>query len=131
MKGTYILVMSLKKSLDIRIGALGTIPFKEGVYFYIGSAMGNVGSSNLINRVRRHLLSADYKKIRWHIDYLLSSQDVIISRLFLIPSSLKLECILARELLDIADGSIKNFGASDCNCTSHLIYFKAFPFCIS
>ncbi len=124
MKGTYILVIYVKKKGNINVGSLGIIQFKEGFYFYVGSAMGTSGSATLINRVKRHVSPHKNKKIHWHIDYLLENENSSIIKIILIPSSFRFECIIAQELLDTSDGFIEDFGSSDCSCKSHLIYFK-------
>ncbi len=126
MKGTYILVVFIQKNIELNIGALGSIKFKKGFYFYIGSAMANSGSTTLINRVRRHISPSESKKIHWHIDYLLKSKYTFVYCLYLIPSFQNLECLIANELLNISDGYINKFGSSDCLCKSHLLYFKEF-----
>ena len=71
MKGTYCLIIELKKSIKTKIGALGKIEFMPGYYVYVGSAMNSIES-----RVKRHL--ADDKKLHWHIDYLLKNKDADI-----------------------------------------------------
>jgi len=119
MKGTYILVINLRKNSEIQIGSLGYILFNRGFYFYVGSGM-----STLVNRVKRHLSSKNSKKVHWHIDYLLANINSSISRLYLIPSTKRWECTIAKELINSSDGYIKDFGSSDCNCKSHLYYFK-------
>ena len=124
MKGNYILVISVNDETDILIGKLGNIFFRKGIYYYIGSAMGKIGSSTLENRIKRHIRFPQQKKIHWHIDYLLENKDVSLIKLFLIPHRQKLECILAQELLNMSDGFIEKFGSSDCVCQSHLTYFK-------
>ena len=126
MKGTYILVIKFCENAFIKIGKR-KIFFKTGYYFYIGSALGSYGSTTLLNRVKRHLKSADQKRIHWHIDYLLKEKGAIIVKIFLIPSNYKLECEFAQELIDFSDGYIENFGNSDCNCKSHLVYFREIP----
>ena len=63
MKGTYLLVIHLQKKSSIIIGALGRIEFQQGYYIYVGSAMGNKGSTTLLNRVKRHVDSSNNKKI--------------------------------------------------------------------
>ncbi|MFX1328950.1 MAG: DUF123 domain-containing protein [Promethearchaeota archaeon] len=126
MKGSYILVIFIQKNIELIIGALGNILFKEGYYFYVGSAMGNSGSTTLINRIKRHVFPLENKKIHWHIDYLLKSNDAFICSLYLIPSLQSLECLLASELLKSSDGYVDNFGSSDCNCKSHLFYNEQF-----
>lgn len=128
MKGSYLLAVYLQKAKSIIIGALGEISFRKGFYIYVGSALGEKGSSSLLNRVKRHVSPPDQKKTHWHIDYLLNDEDVVIITLYLIPSGQKMECDVAAQLLEISDGPIKNFGSSDCNCESHLFYFeRGFP----
>jgi len=124
MKGSYILVVNVEIDIQIEVGALGFIIFKKGFYFYIGSGMGEYGSSTLLNRVNRHFLSKNEKNFHWHIDYLLADVHSMIIKTYLIPSKSPLECIIARELSEICDNSIKNFGSSDCKCISHLFYLK-------
>ncbi|MFX1573878.1 MAG: DUF123 domain-containing protein [Promethearchaeota archaeon] len=125
MKGSYILVVYISKNTYIEIGALGNILFREGYYLYIGSAMGNSGSSTLNNRIMRHLSFLN-KKLHWHIDYLLNNPFSIFYRLYLIPTNQNYECTIAKEILKISEGFIQDFGSSDCKCKSHLFYFKDF-----
>jgi len=124
MKGTYIIAIYVLENSIIKIGALGEIEFLKGYYLYIGSAMGNKGSTTLENRVKRHVSNSKDKKIFWHIDYLLTNQNCVITRLYLIPSLKRLECIIANDISLISDQLIKNFGSSDCDCLSHLYYFQ-------
>ncbi|MFW9901981.1 MAG: DUF123 domain-containing protein [Candidatus Thorarchaeota archaeon] len=126
MKGTYILVIYIQENIEILIGALGKIKFKQGFYFYIGSAMGYYGSTTLINRVKRHVSPSETKKTHWHIDYLLDKKEASIRCVYLIPSLQNLECLIANEFLERADSYIKKFGSSDCHCESHLFYFRDF-----
>lgn len=88
--------------------------------------MGNYGSSTLVNRVERHVQLARDKKTHWHIDYLLNQKLNIITKIYLIPCLARLECIIAKDLKRFSDDYIKNFGSSDCDCPSHLLYFKEF-----
>lgn len=124
MKGTYFLVINLQRNTHLNIGAIGRISFREGFYIYIGSAMGEKGSTTLINRVKRHLGLNKKKKIHWHIDYLLDSENASIIKIFLIPSTERLECIFSKEIEELCEKIIPNFGSSDCNCKSHLFYFS-------
>lgn len=116
--GTYILIIYNDKNQRIEIGNLGKIEFKKGYYCYIGSAM-----QFLSKRVERHKRRT--KKVHWHIDYLLSETKIF--KTIEIRSQDKLECLVANELTKIADGEIKRFGSSDCNCNSHLLYFRDNP----
>ncbi|MFW9781328.1 MAG: DUF123 domain-containing protein [Candidatus Heimdallarchaeota archaeon] len=126
MKGTYILVIFIPNKIEIEIGALGRKIFDKGYYLYVGSAMGTQGSATLENRIKRHISLPYNKKIHWHIDYLLVSQKIFMYRLYIIPSLLRLECTIAREIAEISDNRIQEFGSSDCDCPSHLFYFKKF-----
>lgn len=116
--GTYILVIHNNQKQKIEIGNLGKITFVKGYYCYIGSAM-----QNLSKRVERH--KRRIKNYHWHIDYLLEKTKIYKS--IEIRSSEKLECEVAMEINKIADGEIKDFGSSDCNCNSHLFFFKVNP----
>jgi len=126
MKGSYILVIFIEKNIDPIIGALGKIKFEKGYYLYIGSALGNSGSTTLINRVRRHISPSESKNFHWHIDYLLNNKLTTICGVYLIPSLQNLECLIANELLNLSDSHIMKFGSSDCLCKSHLPYFRDF-----
>jgi Uri superfamily endonuclease len=117
MKGTYLIIINLKKDKTIKVGSLGKINFKEGYYFYVGSALGK--SMSLENRIARHFRKK--KKMRWHIDYLLADEDAEITRVLTFKG--KRECIIARKLSKNFVG-IKNFGSSDCKCSSHLYFSK-------
>ncbi|MEE1335042.1 GIY-YIG nuclease family protein, partial [Methanobrevibacter sp.] len=110
----YCLIIDLENSSKIKIGKLGKIDFKKGNYVYVGSAMNYLES-----RIKRHLSSK--KKLHWHIDYLLKKAE--ISDVIYNESTRKIECELSRYISSNAIG-IENFGCSDCNCESHLYYFK-------
>lgn len=111
-RGAYILIVDLDDEYPISIGALGEIRFCRGTYAYVGSAMGGLEA-----RLRRHF--AKEKKTWWHIDHLLERGRALEA--FYLPSDRKLECLLNR-LVSLLPGSvpIKGFGASDCNCGTHL-----------
>ncbi|MBY9014899.1 MAG: GIY-YIG nuclease family protein [Candidatus Lokiarchaeota archaeon] len=126
MKGSYILFIFLPNETRIRIGSLGLLTFPKGYYLYVGSAMGSNSSTSLENRVKRHISESHDKKLFWHIDYFLASDKSILNKLYLIPSLIRLECVLAGEILLVCDNYIKSFGSSDCFCSSHLMYFKDF-----
>ena len=117
MRGTYCLLINLPKAARLKVGALGTCEFEPGMYVYVGSALSGIEA-----RVGRHRSSK--KKIRWHIDYLLSKAEVIA--VIAIPTQDKsIECAIAKSLLGCEDASISlsGFGSSDCSCDSHLLYF--------
>ena len=124
MKGTYILVIKLSQNSKIIVGALGSISFPKGIYFYIGSAMAITGALTLLNRIKRHVLKDLQKKVHWHIDYFLKSYNTQIIKVYMIPSEEKYECIIAQQILKNSDDYINNFGSSDCSCKSHLFYIN-------
>ena len=117
-KGVYCLILKLDQDKIIKIGKLGIINFKKGYYCYVGSAL-----NNLEKRIERH--KSKNKKIHWHIDYL--SRFGKITNIVTIKTEKKLECSLSRRISKIALSHIKKFGCSDCNCHSHLYYFKKNP----
>jgi len=114
-KGTYCLIIYLRKDSDIKIGSLGNINFKKGYYVYVGSALNSLES-----RLKRHL--SNDKKIFWHVDYLLNDRSADLVDIVYAVDDDKWECSLASQISD--NGSeISKFGCSDCNCSSHLFRF--------
>jgi len=99
------------------VGSLGFVRFPHGVYAYVGSAQNNVDA-----RIMRHFKKD--KALRWHIDYLLSSDRVkpLYAVVFELPK--EYECRIARFLHESGLRGIKNFGASDCRCMSHLFNIR-------
>ena len=115
MKGCYCLIIRLNKKSTIKIGKkLGNIEFKKGYYVYVGSAMNSLES-----RIKRHL--SDEKKLHWHIDYFLKESE--IEKVICNVSPKKVECELSQFIASRTCG-IESFGCSDCDCESHLYYFK-------
>lgn len=117
--GSYRLHIYIYKDMEIEVGALGKYFFLAGKYIYSGSAM-----KNLNQRVLRHKSSK--KKIRWHIDYLLNSENVELQHIDVFPSEKREECNLNAELLKLPGSEIpvRGFGSSDCRiCPAHLVYF--------
>jgi len=112
MKGIYFLVIDVKKNIFKTIGAFGKIPFKKGIYVYVGSAQNSIEK-----RVSRHF--SKNKKIRWHIDYLLVDQNVDLKKAFYKKTEKDQECKTAIFLSD-REKPIEKFGCSDCRCCSHL-----------
>ncbi|HOU14469.1 MAG TPA: GIY-YIG nuclease family protein [Anaerolineae bacterium] len=101
------------------IGALGVWTLPAGLYLYVGSAWGAGG---LAARVNRHLRGGAVR--RWHIDYVrVWAQPVAV---WLAPHE-HCECVWARHLVDAQDACVivPRFGASDCRCPAHLLYFGA------
>jgi len=112
MKGSYVLLLRVKRNAELRVGKLGKVRFNKGFYAYVGSAM-----NSLEKRIARHMRKR--KSVFWHIDYLLGCGDVEIDSVFIKESNVKEECIVASKLAE-KFRAIKNFGCSDCRCGSHL-----------
>ena len=117
-RGSYLILLKVKEEKKIAIGKLGDIIFQPGYYIYAGSAM-----NNLSKRVKRHLRLR--KNLHWHIDYLRQEAEIVTD--LPVRSSQDLECEIASAISRISDLSIARFGSSDCNCQSHLFYFKENP----
>ena len=71
-------------------------------------------------RVARHCRCD--KKLFWHIDYLLAHAQVV--DLFYHVSGQPLECVWADALRHVSGARVvaPGFGASDCRCSSHLVF---------
>ena len=121
LKGIYALIIKLPKSTLVKIGKMGSFLFKEGIYLYIGSAMGQ-GSSSLEGRIRRHI--ENKKKVFWHIDYFLQSKICRITHIMSAASTTDMECRIVKRIEKNLHTSIpvEKFGSSDCSCTAH--FFK-------
>jgi sugar fermentation stimulation protein A len=117
-RGSYLLVLRLKKKKNIHIGKLGEVSFRNGFYIYVGSAM-----ANLSERMERH---RHLRKLHhWHIDELRAVAE--FHAVLPIRSSTRLECIIAQSLSRIVEWSIPEFGSSDCSCETHLFGMTANP----
>ncbi len=120
--GTYILWLYLPAGQVMRIGRLGMVSLPAGCYAYVGSARGAGG---VRARVERHLRSD--KRIRWHIDYLLPA--AVVQAVWAEFDAKREECEWA-ELLVQCGGArriVPGFGASDCQCAGHLLYWRKPP----
>ena len=120
MKGIYVLIVEISKTICANIGALGLLTFPSGLYAYVGSAQ-----NNLELRVKRH--QSSQKRLFWHIDYLLSNEAANVIGVYYTQGEKAKECKIAR-LLDKNAESIAGFGCSDCHCESHLFHAENFGF---
>lgn len=120
--GSYCLLLFLPRRATIKVGQLGSLDFKRGYYLYLGSAFGPGG---LRARIQRHLMKD--KKHHWHIDYLRARAKV--KAVWVDCSNGNMEHRWAWKLITnaIECNPIEKFGCSDCNCASHLFYFKRCP----
>ncbi|MCQ3933234.1 MAG: GIY-YIG nuclease family protein [Chloroflexi bacterium] len=121
-KGTYILHLQLDTPRELTIGKRGTFPLAAGWYAYVGSAFGLGG---LRGRLGHHL--SVVSRPHWHIDYL--RQAAMVVEIWYVVSPVRYEHQWAAVLQHLSGASmpVPRFGASDCDCPSHLFYFEAAP----
>jgi sugar fermentation stimulation protein A len=119
-KGSYLVIFYNHRPFKKVIGSLGEREFKKGYYVYVGSAM-----QALDKRIKRHLRKN--KKIRWHLDHI-SPGCMKMEKVYPIRRRDRVEEALARCLLEICDGYVMGFGASDSGLPSHFFYFSDRPF---
>ncbi len=113
LKGIYILFLRIVDDARIRVGGLGELELKKGLYAYVGSAQ-----NNLEKRITRH--RSREKRLRWHIDYLTADSRVRVEGAYVYELPREYECKVAAFLARTSQKVIKGFGSSDCRCPSHL-----------
>ncbi len=118
-RGSYILILRVRKSMEIEVGKLGWLKFRDGFYLYVGSAR-----KNLAQRIGRH--GRLTKNLFWHVDYLRAKGE--LQAVLPIRTADDLECEIAQSLKKIADWEMPGFGSSDCECPSHLFGMQKDPF---
>jgi len=116
--GRYVLVLRLSADVRLRVGSLGEVRLRRGLYAYVGSATGPGG---LERRVRRHISKA--KRLRWHIDYLTSRPECAVEGVVLVSSEAQeADIVWALERAG-ASHPVEGFGSSDDpRSRSHLLY---------
>jgi sugar fermentation stimulation protein A len=117
-RGSYLLILKLRRAARIGIGRHGTFSFKRGYYIYVGSAM-----RNLTARVARH--QRLHKRLHWHVDYLRQKTEVVA--VHPIRSSQREECSVARAYSKRYRSGPPGFGSSDCSCAAHLFHLDENP----
>lgn len=120
--GTYALLLPAAEERVIEVGALGEMTVYTGAYIYVGSAFGPGG---LRARVERHVQDAG--AVHWHIDYLRAV--TALEAVWYSHDSTRRECTWAEvvQSLPVATVPLEGFGASDCNCPTHLARFVEVP----
>jgi Uri superfamily endonuclease len=120
--GTYALVLSCHQTGPLRIGKLGTLPLQPGYYLYVGSAFGPGG---LAARIQHHRQVA--ARPHWHVDYLRAVCDLVT--VWFTTDASQCECSWASGLAQMSGACVPlpGFGSSDCDCETHLFWFKRRP----
>jgi len=116
--GTYVLILYVARTKSLSIGSLGKHRLPPGYYAYVGSAFGPGG---LRARLTHHLKA--WSEPHWHIDYLRRQAD--ITEIWFSSGPVKQEHAWARTCQSTPGVTIPApyFGASDCQCASHLFFF--------
>ena len=122
--GTYLLWLRADRDDEIEVGRLGTLSVEPGVYGYVGSAFGPGGVQA---RVRRHARDDAEKSLHWHVDDLrvVTTLDAV----WVTYDEARRECMWASLLRSLPDATVPldGFGASDCDCSAHLVRFPSIP----
>jgi len=122
ISGTYVLILKMAKHQRIKIGKLGTYKFDKGYYGYIGSAFGPGG---LRARIRYHLSISPTP--HWHVDYFRRRSSPVQIWWSTARTRREHDWAAAMGKFSEAFRVTKGFGASDCNCFSHLFHFDRSP----
>ncbi len=110
MNGIYVCIFKIE-ACRLKVGALGEIAFKSGLYLYVGSAQ-----RSLKKRIERHK-NQDKKALHWHIDYV-SSFFPARECYALLNADKSFESQLA-SMLGMLYPCIEGFGAGDSKERSH------------
>ena len=120
----YVVAAHVPRRETLEVGALGTVCLERGWYAYVGSAR-----RGRCARVARHRRTD--KPLHWHADYLFGRHAASLAWIFdFAPpkQSGPAECLLAGALLGCEPRARRGpprFGASDCVCAGHLLWFPS------
>jgi Uri superfamily endonuclease len=114
LAGTYIVLLGLSEPQCLVIGRRGAGFFFPGYYTYTGSA-----KRGLAARLHRHLHGATTR--HWHLDYFRPYAQVLAWQAY--GGDSQPECQLNHRLAQWGQVPMTKFGASDCSCSAHLLYY--------
>jgi Uri superfamily endonuclease len=120
--GTYAIVLKPVAKRSIQVGKLGMLRIQTGYYVYVGSAFGPGG---LKARIAHHR-SVSHRS-RWHIDYLRAAAEIREVWYSYDPGAREHQWAETLAAAKESTMPFPGFGSSDCNCLSHLYYFKSKP----
>ena len=120
--GTYVLWLQLGTSLCLPVGGLGPVELLAGHYAYVGSAFGPGG---IAARLGRHLRTNKCR--RWHVDHLSGVARPRAAWVSYDATRYEHRWAAVLAALPGARVPVTGFGASDCRCPSHLIWFRRPP----
>ena len=117
--GTYARILSCVSNACIQLGRLGMMQLQHGYYVYLGSALGPGG---LRARIAHHQKLS--LRPRWHIDYLRAHTQIHCVWFSYDARRREHQWAGVVEAMSGAKVPLLGFGASDCDCRSHLYLFK-------
>jgi len=119
--GTYALALRWTRAgCRLAVGRRGALRTAAGIYVYLGSAFGAGG---VRARLARHVNGSG--RPHWHIDYLRAVCPVRGAWFFCGERRLEHDWSSAVAALEPARMPLRGFGASDCECASHLYWLPA------
>jgi Uri superfamily endonuclease len=120
--GAYALILFCPGKKRVQIGKLGPLELRRGFYVYVGSALGPGG---LRARIAHHQKVS--QRPHWHIDYL--RPHTRLDRVWSSHGRTRREHQWARLIHALRGASVPlaRFGASDCKCKAHLLFFTTRP----
>jgi Uri superfamily endonuclease len=120
--GTYALLLSSAADAVIRVGRLGELRLQQGFYVYVGSACGTGG---VRARLAHHMRPAEHP--HWHIDYL--RRHTTLNEVWFCYDRKSRERGWAKCFAEMKGASVPmaGFGSSDCDCETHLFFFRRYP----
>jgi len=120
LPGSYILLLRVATDQSVRIGGLGVLMARAGMYLYFGSAFGPGG---IRARINHHMGGSSHP--HWHLDWLRAA--AIPTTVWWALGPQRLECTWASGFARClrAEVPLAGFGASDCRggCPAHLLFF--------
>jgi Uri superfamily endonuclease len=119
--GTYLLLLECNNEAELSIGKFGRMNTEPGYYLYVGSAFGPGG---IRSRINHHMRRAG--RPHWHIDYL-RTVAVLVNAWCVYGYRYEHEWSRSLSKSEAATVPLKGFGSSDCECATHLFYFKSKP----
>ena len=120
--GSYALLMYLRHGQSVTVGRLGPCDLFRGWYLYVGSAFGPGGVAARCNHHRR--IS---RNPRWHVDYLRRIAPLRAIWFTYAKTSQEHRWAAVFRNHPGVDMPLLGFGASDCDCPSHLYRIKKRP----
>jgi Uri superfamily endonuclease len=120
--GSYALLLSSATDIVIPVGRLGDLQLQPGFYVYVGNAIAPGG---VYAWLARHMRGA--KHPQWHIDYL--RLRTTVEEIWFCYGRRAREHEWAKSIAGIRGAAVPlaGFGAFDCDCKSHLFFFRRRP----